>query len=112
VTDALPSSTLWAAPLTDPQRIQIYTQRSGPANPSTKGRNPTGTMGAGISAFQGVPFVLGQSAPDSCVLAGVDGPTQAGLHDLTATADNSCLFELVKRWVGVSYREEQLRVLV
>jgi hypothetical protein len=69
-------------------------------------------MGAGISAFQGVPFVLGQSAPDSCVLAGVDGPTQAGLHDLTATADNSCLFDLVKRWVGVSYREEQLRVLV
>jgi hypothetical protein len=69
-------------------------------------------MCAGISAFQGVPFVLGQSAPDSCVLAGVDGPTQAGLHDLTATADNSCLFELVKRWVGVSYREEQLRVLV
>jgi hypothetical protein len=68
-------------------------------------------MGAGISAFQGVPFTLGESTPDPCVLAGVDGPTQAGLHDLAATADNFCLFDL-KRWVGVSYREEQLRVLV
>ena len=69
-------------------------------------------MGAGISAFQGVPFVLGQSAPDSGVLAGVDGPTQAGLLDLTATADNFRLFDLVKRWVGVSYREEQFGVLL
>ena len=69
-------------------------------------------MGAGISAFQGVPFVLGQSAPDSGVLAGVDGPAQAGLRNLTVTADNFCLFDLVKRWVGVSYREEQFGVLL
>jgi hypothetical protein len=69
-------------------------------------------MGAGISAFEGMPFVLGQSAPDPGVMAGLHGPAQAGHHDLTATADDLCLFGLEKRGVAVPDREEQLGLLV
>ena len=69
-------------------------------------------MGAGSSAFQGAPFVLGQSTPDSGVLAGLDSPFQAGLNHLAATADGFCFFYLEKRGAGVPDREEQLGVLV
>ena len=55
-------------------------------------------------------FILGQSAPHPTVFAGLVGPCQTGLGDLTATADDSCLFDLDKGGVGVADREEQLGV--
>jgi hypothetical protein len=71
-----------------------------------------GAMGARVSAFQSVAFVLGQSAPDAGVMAGPHGPGQAGLHDLAATAGDSGLFRLENRVVAVPDRKEQLGVLV
>jgi hypothetical protein len=71
-----------------------------------------GATGARVSTFQGVAFVLGQSTPDSRVMAGLHGPGQAGHHALTAAADDFCLFRLQKRGVAVPDREEQLGVLV
>jgi hypothetical protein len=65
-----------------------------------------------MSAFHGVPFVLGKSTPNSGVLAGLECPYQAGLHDLATTADGFSLFNLEKRGAGVTNREEQLRALV
>ena len=70
-----------------------------------------GATGTGISAFEGVSFIRGQSTPDSTVLAGRAGPFQAGLNHLAATADDLCLFHLEKRRVGVPDREKQLKVL-
>lgn len=71
-----------------------------------------GAMGAGVSAFQSPAFVLGQSALDPRVVAGLHGPAQTGHHDLTATADDFGLFGLENRGVAVPDREEQLRALV
>jgi len=68
--------------------------------------------GTGNSAFEGPPFVCGQSAPDPVILAGLHGPSQAGVSDLTAAADDFCFVDLVKREVGVPNREEQLWVLL
>jgi len=44
--------------------------------------------GTGIAALDGTSFVRGQPAPDPILLAGLHGPVQAGLNNLTATADN------------------------
>jgi len=71
-----------------------------------------GGAGSGRAALEGVPFVLGQSAPDPGVLAGLDGPFQAGLSDLAASADGLCLFDLETRGAGGSDREEKLGTLV
>jgi hypothetical protein len=43
-------------------------------------------------------------------LAGLNGPAQAGLNNLTATADSLGFFYLEKRRAGVADREEQLGV--
>src|SRR5665647_972367 len=67
-------------------------------------------MGTGIAALDGTTFVRGLSAPDPILLAGLNGPTQAGLNNLTATADNLGFFYLEKRGAGVADREEQLGV--
>jgi hypothetical protein len=78
-------------------------------------RNPYGPgeqAGAGLSAFEGAPLVVGQSAPDSRLLTALDGPFQTGVNDLAATADGLCVLDLAKRRAGVPDREEQLRVLV
>jgi hypothetical protein len=69
-----------------------------------------GTSGTGIAALDGTSFVRGQSAPDPILLAGLNGPTQAGLNNLTATADSLGFFYLEKRGAGVPDREEQLGV--
>jgi hypothetical protein len=82
------------------------------SNPSKKGRNWVGTTGTGIAAFEGTPFVRGKSAPDPIILAGLKSPAQAGLNDLTVTADDLCLFDLAKRRAGVPDGKEQLGVLV
>ena len=76
-----------------------------------KGGN-RGSTGTGIAAFEGTPLVLGQSTPDSGVLAGLNSPAQTVLSDLTATADGFGLFDLAKRGAGVPDGEEQLGVLV
>jgi hypothetical protein len=44
--------------------------------------------GTGNSAFEGPSFVCGQSAPDPVILSGLDGPSQTGVSDLTAAADD------------------------
>jgi hypothetical protein len=67
-------------------------------------------MGTGIAALDGTTFVRGLSAPDPILLAGLNGPTQAGLNNLTATADNLGFFYLEKRGAGVPDREEQFGV--
>jgi len=71
-----------------------------------------GATGAGIPTFPGAAFVPGHSAPDPGVLAGLHGPVQAGFNDLATTADDFCLCDLEKRWVGVPDRKEQLGVFV
>jgi hypothetical protein len=54
-----------------------------------------GTTGTGITAFEGTPFIDGQSAPHAVVLVGMHGPSQAGVSDLTAAADDFCFVDLV-----------------
>ena len=66
----------------------------------------------GNPASESPPFVSGQSAPDPVILSGIHGPSQAGVSDLTAAANDFCFVDLVKRRVGVPNREEQLWVLV
>ena len=75
-------------------------------------RNRASATVSGVAAFEGVPFVHGQSAPHAVVLVGLHGPSQAGVNDLTAAADDFCSLDLVKSRVGVPNREEQLWVLV
>src|ERR1035437_8874969 len=77
-------------------------------NPDDPGRQ----TGAGISAVECVSFVLGQSAPDSGGLTGLDGPSQTGLNDLAAATDRLCLVDLDKRETGVPDREEQFGAFV
>jgi hypothetical protein len=84
---------------------------SSPVHPSKKGFRRVGTTVSCVAAFEGSPFVLGQSAPDAGVLAGLDSPFQAGFNDLAATADCFSLFYLEKRGAVVPDREEQLGVL-
>src|SRR5450631_3161959 len=67
-------------------------------------------MGTGIAALDGTSLVRRQSAPDPIVLAGLHGPAQAGLNNLTATADSLGFFYLEKRRAGVAEREEQIGV--
>jgi len=86
------------------------TPGSGPANPSKNGCNWVGTTGTDIAAFEGTPFILGQSAPDPGALAGLHGPTQTGLNNLAPTADGLGFLYLDKRGAGVPDREEQLGV--
>src|SRR5664280_1100744 len=71
-----------------------------------------GTTGTGIAAFERTPLVLGQSTPDSGVLAGLNSPAQTVLSDLTATADGLGFLCLDERGAGVPDGEEQLGVLV
>jgi hypothetical protein len=66
----------------------------------------------GVSAFEGAPFILGESAPNPGLLARLDGPSQAGVNDLTATADSFGFFYLAQHGAGVPDSEEQLGVLV
>jgi len=66
----------------------------------------------GLATFEGAPFILGESAPDPGLLAGLDGPSQAGFDDLAATAYSLGFFDLAQRGGGVPDSEEQLGVLV
>jgi len=72
----------------------------------------TGPSGAGIAALEGTPFVFGQTTPDAGVLAGLDGPFQAGLNHLAATAHCLRLLDLEKCRASVPDGEEQLWVFL
>jgi len=56
-------------------------------------------------------FILGWSAPDSGVLAGLDSPFHAGVNHLASTAYGLCFLDLEKRGASVPNGEEQFRVL-
>jgi len=64
-----------------------------------------------IATFECAAFTLGLSTPDSGVLAGLDGPFQAGFRDLASTADGLGLFCLEKRGSLVPVGEEEFGVL-
>ena len=51
-----------------------------------KGVTQLAGTGAGITALEGTPFVLRQAAPHAKILTRIDGPFQAGLNHLAATA--------------------------
>jgi hypothetical protein len=70
-----------------------------------------GETGSGIASYESAPFVVGQTAPDSGVLALVDGPFQAGFTDLAATAYRLGLLDLEQGGAGAPDREEELGVL-
>jgi hypothetical protein len=67
---------------------------------------------AGIATLEGAPLVLRESAKNSRVLAELDGPFQADINDLAATADSFGFFDLDQREARVPDGEEQLGVLV
>ena len=81
---------------------------SGGRGPRSGGADP----GAGGAALQGAALVLGQAAPDAGVLAGAQGPLEAGLHDRAATAHGLGLLDLDDRRARRPDREEELRVFV
>jgi len=81
-------------------------------NPSKADCNWGGTTGTGDATFEGTPLVIGQSAPDPGVLAGIHGPAQAGLNDLTSPTDSLGFFDLAKSRTCVSDRKEELGILV
>jgi hypothetical protein len=83
---------------------------SGPTNPSKKWGNRASTTVSGVAACEGLPLVLGQSAPDSGVLTGLNSPSQAGLNHLASTADGLCFLCPDKRGAVVPDRKEQLGV--
>jgi hypothetical protein len=65
-----------------------------------------------IAASESTPLIVGQSAPDSVIFAGLHSPAQTALHDLTAMAHDLGLFDLAKGGAGVPDGEEQLGVLI
>src|SRR5699024_6786999 len=71
-----------------------------------------GAAGAGCAALERAALVLAHPAPDAGVLAGLEGPLQAGLDDLAAAADPLGLLDLEQGRTGVPDGEEQLRILV
>src|SRR5438445_13579541 len=68
--------------------------------------------GTGVAALERSALVLGQATPHAGVLAGLESPGQAVLHDGAAPTDRLGLFDLKQRRPGVSDGKEQLRVFV
>ena len=68
--------------------------------------------GTGRPTLECAPLVLAQSAPDASVLPGLNGPLEAGIHYLAASANALGLFDLEEGWPGVSDREKQFRVFI
>jgi hypothetical protein len=61
---------------------------------------------AGSTPVASAPFVGGQPAPDSGVLAGLDAQRQTCFNDLTPVANSLCLRGLVKLYAGFPNRED------
>ena len=93
-------------------RTSVRSRLAHVPNPSKTDCNWVGTTGTSDATFEGTPLVIGQSAPDPGVLAGIHGPAQTCVNDLAAPADSLCLVDLAKRRVAVADREEQLWILV
>ena len=69
-----------------------------------------GATGPGIPASEGTSFICGQSTPDTVFLAGIHGPAQTVINDLTATADGPGFLCLDERRAGAPNGEEQFGV--
>ena len=67
---------------------------------------------AGVAALESAALVLAETAPDPMILAGLEGPLQALLAHVAASADLLGLLDLEDGRTGVADREEQFRVLV
>jgi hypothetical protein len=70
-----------------------------------------GETGSGVGSFEGAPFVIGDTAQDSGVLALVDGPFAAGFTDLAVTAYRLGFLDLEQGRAGAPDREEEIGVL-
>ena len=67
---------------------------------------------AAVAALDGAALLLGETAPDTSVLAGFQGPLEAGRGNWAAVADQLGLSDLGESRAGVTDREEELRVFV
>ena len=69
-----------------------------------------GATGPGIPASEGTSFICGQSTPDTVFLAGIHGPAQTVINDLTAMTDGPGFLCLDERRAGAPNGEEQFGV--
>lgn len=60
---------------------------------------------------EGSAFVLGQAAPDASVLAGAEGPVEAGVGDFAVGADRFGFLDLAEGGRRRTDREEQAGIL-
>ena len=67
---------------------------------------------AGVAPLECAALVLAHSAPDACILAGVQCPGQALGGDRAAVAHELRVSDLGKGRAAVSHGEEQFRILV
>lgn len=71
-----------------------------------------GATCACCATLEGTPFVFTHSAPNSCVLPGLQCPLQARVHHGAAAANALGFLNLEKCWSRVADWEEELGVLV
>ena len=64
------------------------------------------------TALECAALVFAHPAPNTGVLSRFEGPLKAGVHHRTTAAHTFGFLDLQESWPGVSYWEEQLRVLV
>jgi hypothetical protein len=83
------------------------TCRISETSPTGNVSKSTSSVERGIATLEGTALALGLSAPDSGVLAGLQGPFQTDFCDLASTADRLGLIGLEKRKGIVPVREEQ-----
>ena len=82
------------------------------AVPTLRAGTSAGAAGASRAALERPTLVLAQSAPDSCILTGFQGPLQAGLCYFTAATYGLRFLNLKQGGSGVADREEELRILI
>lgn len=71
-----------------------------------------GAAGTSGATLERATLVLAQTAPDSGILTGFEGPLKAGLCNFTTATDSLCFLNLEQRGSGVADREEELRILI
>jgi hypothetical protein len=74
--------------------------------------DPRAHAGAGVASLESPTLVLAQPAPDTMVLAGLQGPRETLLADLAPSTHLLGLLDLEDGRAGVADGEEKLRVLV
>src|SRR5690606_26769841 len=85
-TGALQRASAGGGPLTPPHTTKPPPSRCSETVVSVRGGS-AGAAGAGLAALERAALVLGESAPDAGILAGLEGPLETGVDDLAATAD-------------------------